>query len=295
MRFLKKTLAKKNRIFQAILLKGKYPIEVHQIQNFPSIFLGRDVKMEIFLPPQYFSSHEAVYPTIIFNDGQDMEALSMLSTLEDLYEKKKIKRSIIIGIHAGDRMQEYGTIGIPDYKNRGSKADDYQKFILQEILPYLRQRYKISTHPSKMAIAGFSLGGLSAFDLAWNNPTIFGKVGVFSGSFWWRSQEFTEDDPDANRIVHDYLANLPAPKHGATRNPNQKFWLQAGTEDEKDDRNNNGIIDAIDDTLDLIKALEKLGYHRGQDIKYVEVIGGQHNPNTWGKIMHDFLQWAVGC
>ena len=31
------------------------------------------------------------------------------------------------------------------------------------------------------AIAGFSLGGLSAIDTAWSNPGIFSIVGVFSG------------------------------------------------------------------------------------------------------------------
>ena len=36
-----------------------------------------------------------------------------------------------------------------------------------------------------------------------------------------------------------------------------KFWLEAGTKDEAADRNNNGIIDAIDDTLDLITALKR--------------------------------------
>jgi enterochelin esterase-like enzyme len=73
-----------------------------------------------------------------------------------------------------------------------------------------------------------------------------------------------------------------------------KFWFQTGTLDEADDRNGNGIIDSIDDTRDVIKALKNMGYQEGDDIKYVEVIGGEHNLPTWGRILPDFLQWAFG-
>jgi enterochelin esterase-like enzyme len=73
---------------------------------------------------------------------------------------------------------------------------------------------------------------------------------------------------------------------------NLKFWIQTGTHDEKDDRNKNGIIDSIDDATDLITELEKKGFQRQRDIRYVEVVGGQHNQQTWSAIMPDFLEWA---
>jgi hypothetical protein len=40
-----------------------------------------------------------------------------------------------------------------------------------------------------------------------------------------------------------------------------KFFFQTGVLDEAADRNNSGIIDSIDDTMDLIKELEKKGYN----------------------------------
>jgi enterochelin esterase family protein len=27
-------------------------------------------------------------------------------------------------------------------------------------------------------------------------------------------------------------------------------------------------------------------------VEYVEVVGGQHNEETWAKVMPDFLRWA---
>lgn len=76
--------------------------------------------------------------------------------------------------------------------------------------------------------------------------------------------------------------------------PGLKFWLQTGTHDETADRNKNGIIDSIDDTIDLIKELENKGYNRPADIQYLEMVGGTHNVATWAEAMPKFLVWAFG-
>jgi hypothetical protein len=52
------------------------------------------------------------------------------------------------------------------------------------------------------------------------------------------------------------------------------------------------VIDAIQDTLELIEALEESGYRRGQDVEYVEVSGGRHEYETWAKCLDDFLEWV---
>ncbi len=257
-----------------------------QITNIDSRYLGRNVRIDILLPPDYFKRY-GPYPVVYFNDGQDFPALQMEATLTSLYKQNMITPTIMVAIYAGDRMHEYGTANIPDYLHRGSKAADYSHFILRELLPYLRNNFRCRIEPAYNTFAGFSLGGLSALDIVWNHPNYFGRVGVFSGSLWWRSEPFEEKDPDANRIMHEIISKGP-------KREGLHFWLQAGTDDEKEDRNKNGIIDAIDDTLDLIKELEKLGYKKGKEITYVEVEGGQHNQKTWGAVMPEFLEWAIG-
>lgn len=272
------------RFFLKIFLPDAAEVEVHELAGVRSVWLKRDVKVRVLLPPGYYDEQKD-YPVLVLNDGQDLEALGFIAGLEQLYRKRKVEHMVVIAVHAGDRMQEYGTSGKPDYKKRGRKAGAYTRFLLRELLPLLRKRYRLATAPGQNAIAGFSLGALSAFDIGWNHPEVFGHIGVFSGSLWWRSKPFKESDPDADRIVQTYVEQ-------STRKPALRFWLQAGTADEQEDRNNNGIIDAIDDTLDLIKALKALGYEEKESIKYVEVAKGEHNPKTWGAIMPDFLQWA---
>ena len=263
-----------------------YSVEVKNL-HLSSQHLKRNVSVDVFLPPQYQSDKKRHFPTFYFNDGQDMLRLGMYDTLQRLFAEKKLAPCIIVAAYCNeDRVHEYGTARQPDYKNRGSKALEYTRFMIEELVPYVRSNFRSNIEPTQNIIAGFSLGALSAFDIGWATPSVFGKIGVFSGSLWWRSQAWTSHDPDGGRIMHDIVAK-------SKRRNNMKFWFEVGTKDEESDRNNNGIIDSIDDTVDLIEELCRLGYRPHEDIKYLEIEGGEHNPDTWGAVMPDFLMWAV--
>lgn len=243
--------------------------------------------MYVFLPPGYRNSQER-YPVLYINDGQDIKQLKLRETLKRLYEHQLIEGLIVVAIPAVQRLQEYGTAGIPDYVHRGSLAEQYTRFLINEAIPLINASYRTSRQTSDTSIMGFSLSALSALDIAWRFPYHFGKVGVFSGSLWWRQKSLTENYSDNDRIMHKLI------REGEKRE-GLKFWFEAGTEDEKSDRNNNGIIDAIDDTLDLMKELEKKGYQREVDFTYQQVEGGQHNYHTWSKVFPEFLIWAYGA
>ena len=265
------------------LLREKTP-PVTQNINFQSFALNRDVRIDVYLPPGYEAGGE--FPFVIFNDGQDLPRMNFAGILTELFSSHSLPPIVAIGIHAsGERIREYGTSRQPDYKGRGDKAGLYHTFLQDELIPYLYRQYKLSEEPEDRAIAGFSLGALSALDFGWAYPNIFGVVGVFSGALWWRWSDVRPDDPDADRIMHDIVYNTAQVDH------NQYFWFQCGTLDEEDDRNNNGVIDSIDDTLDMIKAIKSKGF-REESIRYLEIQDGKHDPETWGLAMPDFLRWA---
>jgi iron(III)-enterobactin esterase len=245
--------------------------------------LKRQVDLSIIIP----TGSKGDVPILLMNDGQDIPSLNYVQTLDSLFLSKKVTPFITVGIHANqDRMAEYGTVSQPDSKGRGAKAKAFSDFIMAELVPNLKKNEKFKSE--NFIYAGFSLGGLSAIDIAWANPKIFKKVGVFSGSLWWRQKELDKGYTDEkDRIMHNII-------RGTSVKPNLKIWLEAGTNDEKSDRNQNGIIDAIDDTLDLIKELKIKGFNENKDVFYQEIIGGEHNQKTWGKIMPDFLIWAFG-
>ncbi len=250
--------------------------------------LERKVDVELLLPAGFKNSTKK-YPLLILNDGQDNNAVQVKETLERLTVENKLNEIIVAAVVAADRMQEYGIAAKSDYQGRGSVAKNYTRYITMELIPYLLYKYPIEPSAYHHAIAGYSLGGLSAMDIAWNNPEVFSKVGVFSGSLWWRRRD------TSNRFYSDYRDRL---MHQQVRRgkfkPGLKFWFQAGTQDERSDRNKNGIIDSIDDTLDLIVELTKVGYRPFHDIQYLEIKEGKHNAATWAEAMPHFLTWAFG-
>ncbi|MGI8638098.1 MAG: alpha/beta hydrolase, partial [Segetibacter sp.] len=193
-----------------------------------------------------------------------------------------------VGIYCGaDRINEFGTAFRADYKGRGAKAGLYTKFIFDELEPFLKKRFQISSFKEK-SFAGFSLGGLSALDIAWNQPREFFKVGVFSGALWWRRRDYEDQDYnwDTGRLMH---LQVQKGKHF----PWLKFFFECGCLDETADRNNNGIIDSIEDTTDLIEDVKAIGYIDKQ-IHYTELEYGGHNIETWARAFPEFLRWGWG-
>ena len=256
-----------------------------KVINIDSKLLEREVTCTLLLP----DGENIIEPTnlLLLNDGQEVESLKLIDTLEALYTSNRLRPLLVVAIHANEeRQQEYGTAAKADYKKRGTRASQYTTFIKTELLQAVKDFTGLD-HFETIAYAGFSLGGLSALDIAWNNPDLFNKVGVFSGSLWWRSKDLSKGYTNDDRIMHSIVRNTE-------EKPCLKFWLQTGTNDETTDRNKNGIIDSIDDTVDLIKELENKGYTRPADIQYLEMVGGSHDTETWAKAMPKFLCWAFG-
>jgi predicted alpha/beta superfamily hydrolase len=245
---------------------------------FPSKFLNRDVEYRIV------SAESKIEKVIFMNDGQDCEALDLVKTLNIL----KPKGILIVAIHCNEnRMREYGTAIMADYKKRGDLAKNHADFVVNELLPKILSEYDLKNEPKNQYFMGFSLGGLSALDVVINHPQYFSKAGVFSGSFWWRKKAYEDGYDDQNdRIMHVQIRNMKP-------NLEQSYWLQCGTNDEKSDRNGNGIIDSIDDTQDLIVELCQKGFVLNQQVFYQETINGEHNPQTWGFEMPNFLKWVL--
>ncbi|MBS1506167.1 MAG: esterase family protein [Bacteroidetes bacterium] len=253
-----------------------------------SSLLNREVTVTVLLPPDY-SAGNTKFPLLILNDGQDMKALNLKQTIEELTSVSEVEHVIVAGVVAGDRLQEYGVAAQRDYLKRGRSAKAYTKYITTELIPYLIYKFPVDADANRHAIAGCSMGGLSAIDIAWNHPELFRRVGVFSGSFWWRKRD------SASRFYSDHRDRL---MHRQVRNGRKKeglkFWFQTGTLDEQSDRNKNGVIDSIDDTLDLIVELVKKNYRPFYDIHYHEVKEGHHDIKTWAEAFPEFLKWAFG-
>ena len=252
-----------------------------------STFLQRKVIVDFYFPPGENNLNEG--DLLLINDGQDLITMNFESILNKLYQQDSITPLFCVGIHCGnDRKNEYGTANVLNDKGLGTKAKLYSRFVLQELIPVARKVFRISSFKSK-SFCGFSLGGLSALDIVWNHAQEFSKAGAFSGSFWWRS--VSQDDPGFDENKHRIMQNEI---RNGNFHPGLQFFFETGTMDETADRNNNGIIDSIDDTRSLINELVNKGYVTGKDIGYLEVKNGKHDVATWGQAFPEFLKWGWG-
>jgi enterochelin esterase-like enzyme len=257
-------------------------IEVVTLHGVAAFRLGNERDVWVYLPPGYRERPDERYEVLYLNDGQEREAIGLRETLARLTAAGRMRPIIVVAIPTNDnRLHEYGTAVARNDMGLGGLAPAYTHFVVEELLPLIARTFR--ARPGA-GLSGVSLGGLSAFDIAWNHPEHFAVVGVMSGSFWWRAAEDEQRSDPGRRIAH-------AMARRAAGAPPLRFWFQAGTRDEVGDRDENGVIDAIQDTVELIDELRGIGC-RDEQIAYRQTVGGRHDYETWRRVLPDFLQWA---
>jgi len=246
--------------------------------------LQRQVKLTIISTP--IPDDKSELNLLLLNDGQDLVQFRVKDILDSLYKKKLIQPLIVVGIAAGDRMKEYGVSENPDFMNRGDKADKYAAFIDDELYPFTKKKAGVRKFKT-VVLAGCSLGGLSAFDIAWDHADKIDKVGVFSGSFWWRDKDDKAADytDDKDRIMLNKI-------HLSRKKPHLQYWFYAGGKEETGDRDKDGIIDVVDDTKDLVELIKSKNVCSPEDIIYTEDSAGTHDYQSWSNHLPQFLLWA---
>jgi len=226
-------------------------------------------------------------PVVFALDGQNMPAWRLAESIEELATRGEIVAPLVVAIpNSPQRIDEYGLARTLDSKGRGKLAADFQRYVVEQVLPAVRDRYGLKLAPARTGMIGASLGGLSALDLTWHRPDLFGFVGVFSGSLWWRGEDGDWQVHQRSRLAHRFVRETSV-------RPKLRLWFEAGTEDETDDRDGNGVIDAIQDTTELIDELAAKGFTRGRDVVYHEIAGGRHNEATWAQALPEFLRFAL--
>lgn len=248
---------------------------IKYVEDFYSKILDNTRNIAIYLPPSYEKDKNKHYPVLYMHDGQNLFSEIKVGSkykwkageiAESLINQNKIEEIIIVGIYnTSDRISEY-TPTYDSEKNMGGKGKEYAKFIVEELKPYIDQNFRTLPNGKNTTIAGSSLGGLISFYIAWNYPSVFNNVAAISPSFWWDSNYMESE-------VKKYTGERKK----------LKIWIDAGTAEERNDRDNDGIIDMVDDARDMIYALMNKGYKLGKDIRYYEVMSGVHNEMDWSK------------
>ena len=165
-------------------------------------------KIWVYLPPNYAETSKR-YPVIYMHDGQNLfdNATSYIGewevdeTLNNLY-KKTGKGFIIVGIENGgeERINEYTPWKHEKYG--GGKGAIYIDFIVQTLKPYIDATYRTKKQAKHTGLIGSSLGGLISYYGGLKYPTVFGKIGALSTSFWFSNEveNFTKQNAQTKQV-----------------------------------------------------------------------------------------------
>jgi predicted alpha/beta superfamily hydrolase len=178
-------------------------------------------------------------------------------TVERLIRRGSLASLIIVGIYnTGEhRIDEY-TPTFDQRQNRGGKANQYGRFIVEELKPFIDRRYRTLAGPEFTGLGGSSLGGLVTLYLGLEYPYIFSKLMVMSPSVWWDSG-----------IILRYVQSLKA-------KPSTRIWLDIGS---KEGKFTPGHVRQLRDIL------ISQGWRLNTDLRFKEVRGGLHNERAWAK------------
>lgn len=177
-------------------------------------------------------SNKSDFNLLLFNNGFDHDGTMKIT--DSLYHTKDIKALLIVAITPFDEKQEFGVAGVTDGQNNGSLASKYSDFILNELLPYIKKKAAVRSFKS-ITIAGVGDGGISAFDIAWDNWQKFDKVGVL--------QDFSNPGrpTDFSTIINKIAKSRKKPK--------LNFWLETVKGQNERNKEDSSRINNLIETL----------------------------------------------
>lgn len=158
--------------------------------------LKRSREITVYLPGDYHSSNKQ-YRVIYMLDGQNIfdnvrsyaGEWRVDETLARL-ESKGMESAIVIAIDNGGpfRISEYSPY--PNEKYGTDEGHAYIRFIVETLKPRVDKEFRVKQGPQNTAIVGSSLGALIAHYAYFKYPKVFGRVGIFSPSYWFLPEFF---------------------------------------------------------------------------------------------------------
>ncbi len=221
---------------------------IKRVDSFPSKYvIPRTV--DVWLPEGY--SADKKYGVLFMNDGQNLfdanktwnhQEWLVDETVSRLMENDSIKDIIVVGIfnvgevrnsdyfpqkafeslpqHSKDSLIAVAKTEKSSLYEPGFNADNYLKFIVEEVQPYLKANYSISDNFEDVVIAGSSMGGLISWYAVCEYPEFFGNAICMSTH--WPGVMPGKVNPLPKAFYNYLTTNLPSPK-------DHKFYFDYGT------------------------------------------------------------------
>lgn len=222
----------------------------------------------VYIPAQYDASKPACL--MVFQDGggaiKEDGDFRVPVVFDNLIQQGAMP--LTIGVFVDPGVLRNGSEQKPSLMNRSFEYDSvdnrYVRFLVEELLPEVEKRWKISANPNDRAIGGASSGAIAAFTAAMLRPDAFRRVLSFIGSY--TNLRGGNQWPDLVRKME------PAPLRVFMQDGNHDLNIFAG--------------DWWMANQDMNSALD----YRGYEVKFVTGTES-HNGKHGGAILPDALRW----
>jgi S-formylglutathione hydrolase FrmB len=178
-----------------------------------------------------------------------------------------------LGPRAPDIVFPYG--GEDSYWHDRSDGD-WGSYVVREVIPEALRR--LHADPHRVAIAGLSMGGFGAYDVALRDPGAFCAVGGDSAALWRSGGETAAGAFDN---AEDFAANdvIGAARSGGDAYRGMRLWLDVGSEDP--------FRSADAEFAELLRA-------DGLDVQF-HVWPGRHERSYWDSHWGSYLRFYASA
>ena len=200
---------------------------------------------------------------VLFLDGSGAwQLLPSVRMFDNLWHDGRIGPTLAVYADSPDRERDLAC------------SDAYLDFLLDELLPWVREKYGVELDASRTVISGRSLGGLFAGYACLRRPDVFGNALMQSPSLWWGAARDGENEWLTREFVR-------AERVAA------RFFVAPGLfETARNSRTSISILFSSRHFRDVLQA-------KGYEIDYREVAGG-HDPLNWEVSLPDAIELFLG-
>lgn len=268
--------------------------QIERIENFQSNFItSRNI--DIWLPEGYDESKK--YPVLYMHDGQmlfdadsswNKQAWNVDDIASTLFKTNKIKEFIVVGIWNGGTTRhsdyfpqkpfeslsviEKDTVTaqlkhshVPIKKTFSPRSDNYFKFMVEELKPYIDKTYSVYSDRENTLVMGSSMGGLISMYAICEYPQVFGGAACLSTH--WPGTFTLDNNPVPDAFIHYLKNNLPDPQQ-------HRIYFDCG------DQTLDALYPIIQKSVDKLMIEKK--YNKNSWLsKYFP--GENHSENAWSK------------
>lgn len=260
--------------------------------------LNKNETIRVYLPEEYDDNNNS-YPVLYMHDGQnifnsDTSSFGMgweiNKILDAKYKKENLKGFIVVGIDSPrlceDRLNEYSPfkcsfdklpvhLEMPIPINElGGKGVNYSQFIVNTLLPYIENKYRVSKKRQDTFIAGSSMGALISLYIGLENQDTFSKIGCFSPAFWFAEKELI-----------DFISYK-------SLRIDTKIYFDIGTKESSNDEYKEEFAKIyINSTNKVIKEVEK--QLPPSNTKFIIEEDAVHNEIAWNRRFPEFLDFIL--